>query len=400
MKTFIKYAIKALKWFVGLIMKGCQKLFGWMSNGLAIIFLLAAQFALVAGVLKILPDNATAIAVAAWGITFVSTMTIGMKPITYFMTRYNRSEIEKEFQDRIEVAETIKQLVEEKNDKDKEIQELKGEVAMKDSELNTLRQTQYLVTNYKSSRELQILTVSKSGHIVKEEALYPLKHVKNKRGDEIFSDNFPKAPGRGFCFWNGNDLDENCKWRVFYSDNTLYKYGVGIKLDDVRYAIDSGVIYFKNVNLIRLSRHIENTGDYDPKADLTNHVWIVERDENEDYTIKNHRQHFTFKKRYKGLQQQMASDSIESAIDELCKQFTDGLHKMLVARYGDNIHFVKKDDEDFRHLNWKTLSEGMQTSKDVRAFMNDLYLAFDAMELCANNNPQLDKSLLTEQLSA
>lgn len=61
---------------------------------------------------------------------------------------------------------------------------------------------------------------------------------------------------------------------------------------------------------------------------------------------------------------------------------------------------LKKDDEDFRHLNWKTLSEGMQTSKDVRAFMNDLYLAFDAMELCANNNPQLDKSLLTEQLSA
>ena len=95
----------------------------------------------------------------------------------------------------------------------------------------------------------------------------------------------------------------------------------------------------------------------------------------------------------------MAGSSIEKAIDERCEFFTDGLQRMLIARYGDHICFVK-DEEDDGRFNWKTLSEGLRTSGDVRTFMNDLYLAFDAMELCADNNPHLDKSLLPEQASA
>lgn len=388
----MKYLIWPFKWLGGLIMKWC----GWMSNGFAIILLLAAQFALIAGSLIIFPDNATAIALATWGITMVSIVTIGMKPITYFVTRINRSEIEKEFEDRKKVEEMIQRHTDEKRKLDKVVSDLKGEVAKRDSELDTLRQTQYLVTNYKSSRELQILTISKSGHIVKEEPLYPLKKVKNNDGIEIFSDNFPKEPR---IIRSDRDIQEDNDWKVFYSDNTLYEYGVGIKLDNISYAIDSNIIYFKNVNLIRLKRQIDDDGEYYPDEDLTNHVWIVSKDDLDNYTIINRQQHSTFKKRYRKFQRKMASKSIKSAIDELCKQFTDGLHKMLEARYGDNIRFVK-NDEDFCHLNWKALSEGMQTSRDVRAFMNDLYLAFDAMELCANNNPQLDKSLIPEKTSA
>ena len=257
---------RVCKWVVSLVMKCSQKLFGGLSNGVAIILLLAAQFALIAGALKILPNEATAIAIAAWGITMVSTVTIGMKPITYFMTRFNRSEIEKEFRDKLEVERMIGEITDKKKELESQIQELNGELAKRDSELNTLRQTQYLVTSYKSSRELQILTVSKSGHIVKEEALYPLKEVKNSMGVELFSMNFPKVER---IMRSDRDLKEDDNWRVFYSDNTPYKYGVGIKLDDIRYAINSNIIYFKNVKIERLNRQIENGGgDYDPNEDL------------------------------------------------------------------------------------------------------------------------------------
>ena len=283
---------RVCKWVVSLVMKCSQKLFGGLSNGVAIILLLAAQFALIAGALKILPNEATAIAIAAWGITMVSTVTIGMKPITYFMTRFNRSEIEKEFRDKLEVERMIGEITDKKKELESQIQELNGELAKRDSELNTLRQTQYLVTSYKSSRELQILTVSKSGHIVKEEALYPLKEVKNSMGVELFSMNFPKVER---IMRSDRDLKEDDNWRVFYSDNTPYKYGVGIKLDDIRYAINSNIIYFKNVKIERLNRQIENGGgDYDPNEDLTNHVWIVKRDDYANYSIINYQQHNDF----------------------------------------------------------------------------------------------------------
>lgn len=393
--NFFKYIIVPFKWLGSLIMKWSHKAFGWMSNGFAVIFLLAAQFALIAGVLKIIPNNAIAMAIAAWAITMVSTVTIGIKPITYFITRFNRSEIEKEFRDKLEVERMINEIIGKKKELESEILDLKGEVAKRDSELETLRQTQYLVTSYKSSRDLQLLTVSKSGHIVKEEALYPLKKTKNKKGVEVFNGNFPKVHR---TLKSDRDLQENDNWRVFYSDNTLYKYGVGIKLNDICYAIDSNVIYFKNVKIVRLNRQIDDGGDYDPNENLTNHVWIVKRDELGNYTIINNQQHNDFKKDYKGYQRAMTNDTIKTAIDNRCKDFTKGLHKILESKYGDSIHFVN-DDENVDYLEWKTLYEG-STSKDVRAFTNDLNLAFDAMQLCADNELFLDKPLIPEQTSA
>lgn len=390
---------RACIWFVNLVMKGCQKLFGGLSNGIALTLLLAAQFALIAGALKILPNNTIAMAIAAWAITIVSTVLIGIKPITYFMIRFNRAEIEKEFEDKKKVEEIIQKYTNEEKKLNSELSNLKSEIAVKDSEIDTLKQSKYLVTNYSPSRKLELLTVSKSGNIVKEEDLYPLKNVKNENGKEIFSNIFPQKYYVGSL---GRDIESSDNWRVFYSDNKLYKYGVGIELNDVYYAEDpnSNIIYFKNIKLSLLEDRREKMyGIYDPDENLTNHVWIVKRDYKGNYTIINEQQHNDFKKHYSGFQRNMAGVAIQNAIDKLCERFTEGLHKMLIARYGNSIRFVQ-DDENVDQIEWKTLSEGLRTNKDVKTFMNDLYLAFDSMQLCADNNPYLDKSLIPEQAGA
>ncbi len=390
MKKFFK---KVYDWFVGL------------NHMLTIAIMLAMQFGLIVAVFKLFnvetSSESFAVAGFTWGITLVTVMLIGMKSMDYLMSRAHKTELEAKFIEKWRVKENIRKLNEEKERLNSKILDLNGELALKNDEIETMKQTQCLVTNYKSSRELQILTVSKSGHIVKEEPLYPLKKAKNKNGMEIFSKNFPqKSFLWGFL---SRDIVSSDNWSVFYADNKLYKYGVGIKLDDVYYAVDlnSNIIYFKNIKLSLLADRREEPSDgiFIPDKNITNHVWIVEKNDKEDYKIINDRQHTYFRKTYKDFQRDSADYAIQGAIKNLCEYFTIGLHNMLIARYGNNIHFVK-DDENVDNLDWKTLSEGLRTNKDVRTFMNDLYLAFDAMQLCADNNPNLDKALIPEQASA
>lgn len=254
------------------------------------------------------------------------------------------------------------------------------------NQIDTMLQTQQLVPQYKSARQLQVLTVSKSGHIVKEEELFPLKNLN------VFEENFPK--NKKLKFFN-TELEEDDKWRVFFSDNKVYRYGVGIKLEEIRCAIDtkSDILYLKNVKLSRLNRLEDDYDGYIPEKDMTNHVWIIKKEKNGDFSIINDQQHNDFKRKYKAYQQDYAGQSIQNEIDNLCDFYTEGLQRILSSRYTDKFRFIG-ENENIGGVTWLSLSEGMKRHSHIlTAFMNDLYLAFDAMELCADKNRDLDNAL-------
>lgn len=254
------------------------------------------------------------------------------------------------------------------------------------NEIDTMKQNQYLTPAYKSTRQLQILTVSKSGNIVKEEDLYPLKNI------DLFKNDFPNRKNLGLFDLS---LKEKHGWKVFYSDNKVYRYGVGVKLEDIECAYDysTEMLYFKNVKLSRLSRQGDNYNGYDPQKNVGNHVWILKKDSNHQYTIVNDPQHNSFKEHYRGYQQNIAGEIIQEEIDKLCFHYSEGLCKILMSRYGDRIRFVG-ENETIDGLQWMSLSEGMTKHKGVvSAFMHDLYIAFDTMELCADRNKVLDHAL-------
>lgn len=392
-----------MKFLIKMRDKG-KNLFDWfvgIRHVITIIILLIIQIALMVLMKFVfgwfdIEKNPESIAIAmyTWGITLITTFLIGMKSMNYLMSCAYKSEHQKEFDNERRHKQELEAFKELYSKMQEKMQILEGVIAEKDTEINTLRQTQQLVATYKRSKELQILMISKSGNIVKEEELYPLKNIKE------LNKNFPK---KSFFLWLNKDIEANDNWRVFYADNQPYIYGVGIILDNVYFAIDldTSNIYFKGVELSRLEyRRLPTFNkEYDPNANVANHVWIVKRDNNGNYSIINKQQHHDFKEHYRGYQQNKAGNAIQEEIDKLCYFFTKGLHDILHARYGNRIHFVD-DNDNIENLNWMTLSEGLRTNRNVQIFMNDLYLTFDAMELCANNNQQLDNALIAQQTNA
>ena len=251
-----------------------------------------------------------------------------------------------------------------------------------EQEIDTMRQTQQFAPTFTSSRQLQVLTISKSGHLVKEEDLFPLKNT------DKFAENFPKYQRRIGL----RDLEQEDNYKVYLSQNKVYRYGVGVKFEDIKCAYDSrhNILYLKNLKLSRLVRHENDFGHYRPEDDSTNHVWIVKQHNNGNYEIINDNQHQQFKHKYKNSQIDMAGKAIQDAIDNLCEFYTEGLCKLLQTRYGEKIYFI--NDETFdANLEWVSLSEGLIRYRFIiSTFMNDLYLAFDTMELCCDTNKEID----------
>lgn len=260
-------------------------------------------------------------------------------------------------------------------DYEAEIRRMQEENFILNNRYDTLAQIQQFETSCKSNMALQVMKVSKSGYMVKEEKLMPLMEMEDFRND------LPEQK----LFQDRNS------WWVFYSDNTRYEYQIGIKLFDIQYAIDSNTntIYFKNVNLCRLDR-IANTNH---QTNQSNHIWIVKRNNNNVYEIINNPQHSRFKNNYKQYQESETKKVIEEKIDEMCNFYTEGLWNILSRRYNNKIHFIT-DRED---LEWKSITEGLRTNINITTFMKDLYLTFDTMEICTQNYQVLYNALLPEQ---
>lgn len=378
-----------------------KKLFDWfvgLRHVMTIIILLIIQIALMAlmkfvfGWFDTVKNPITiAVAMYTWGITLITTWLIGMKSMNYLMSRVYKSEHLKEFDVERRHMQDLEELQIQRDELNIKINELEGKLVEKDNEIETMKQIQQLVTNYESSEQLQLFTVSKSGYIVKEEALYPLKNIKE------LSENFPGTYGDRMGF--GREIKADDNWRVFYSDNKLYKYGVGIKLEQLYFATKLNIIYLKGIKFSRLARHDEDCKGYNPEVNVANHVWIVKRDKKNKYTIINKQQHNDFKEHYRGYQQDIAGQAIQRAIDNSCESLTERLHEVLETRYGGRIKFVN-DNEDIENLRWQPLTEGLRTNSYLQIFMNDLYLTFKAMQLCANNNQQLDNALIAQQANA
>ncbi len=372
-----------------------KKLFDWfvgLRHVITIIILLIIQIALMAlmkfvfGWFDIEKNPETiAIAMYTWGITLITTWLIGMKSMNYLMSRTYKSEHLKEFDVERRHMQDLEELQIQRDELNIKINELEGKLAEKDNEIETMKQIQQLVTNYESSEQLQLFTVSKSGYIVKEEALYPLKNIKE------LNENFPRTEE-----FFSRDIKADDNWRVFYSDNKLYKYGVGIKLEQLYFATKLNTIYLKGIKFSRLVRHDEDYNGYNPETNVANHVWIVKRDKKNKYTIINKQQHNDFKEHYRGYQQDIAGQAIQRAIDNFCESLTERLHEVLETRYGGRIKFVN-DNENIENIRWQPFTEGLQTNSYLQVFMNDLYLAFKAMQLCTYNSQQLDNALIAQQ---
>lgn len=252
------------------------------------------------------------------------------------------------------------------------------------NEIDIMKQTQQLIPQYKTARQLQVLTISKSGHLVKEENLLPLKQI------DYFVEDFPTLKLRiGF---GRRDIEPKDNIKVFFSDNKIYTYSIGIKLDEILCAFNNNCIYLRNVTLCRLNRIEDDYKEYNPELDATNHVWVVTKKESR-YQIINDPQHYSFKEKYKSHQRTVAGKTIQDAIANMCEYYTQGLRRILISRYGKQIHFTD-DSEKIEDIQWMTLSDGIKISPKLSSFINDLYLTFDTMELCADKSRELDKALI------
>ncbi len=297
-------------------------------------------------------------------LTFIATIYI-YKPLTSLLPTYQEKS---------------------QKDYEEEIRKLQTENSILNNQINTIEQVQQLTQIYTSERNLQIMKISKTGFIVKEERLTSLTN------DEHFHEIIPQSNWLQRMFQNPRE------WFVFYCNNKTYQYSIGIRLDNIQYAIDykARIIYFKNVELSRLDHIDEDYGEYDVTHNDANHVWIMSKDNNDNYTIINNEQHREFKDRYEEYQENVTGNAIQDSIDKLCEYYTEGLQRILCQRYSNRIRFVDKE-EIIRGVEWKTLSEGQRTNIDIALFMNELYLTFDTMILGAENNVDFNNSMLTEQ---
>lgn len=274
---------------------------------------------------------------------------------------------------------------ESQKDYEAEIRKLQTENSILCDQINTIEQVQQLTQSYASERNLQLMKISKSGYIVKEDKLSSFTN------NEHFQENFPQSNLLQRIFQNPNE------WLVFYCNNKTYQYSIGFRLDDIRYAIDTNarIIYFKNVRLSRLAHIEEDYGEYDATHNDTNRVWIMSKDNNGEYTIINNDQHREFKDKYEEYQENATGNAIQDSIDKLCEYYTEGLHRILRQRYNNRIRFVE-EEEIIRGVEWKTLSEGQRSNIDIALFMNELYLTFDTMILGAENNIDISNNSITE----
>lgn len=384
---FFKLLIKGFKW----LGQFALKMFGNIANAVKICIGTTIFFSLFVGMcsyvapllIGVEKSDAYIIGVAIAMVTFGITIWM-YDSLKSFMPKSKEDEYKYELEKLNKKIEESEQCLSVKI----------GENAKLRSEMETMKQAQLLVPKYSKERNLQLFKISKSGYVVKEEELFSYKDIEHDLSGTIkikFSDNFPKKIRVG---WMDTEITKDDNWRVFYSDNEIYEYEIGIKLEEIQYTIDpiSKIVYFQGVKLSRLNR-IHNT----THLNIANHVWIVKRDNKGQYKIMNELQHNDFKVKYRTYQRDITDRSIRSEIDDkLCELYTNGLHEILTARYGDKIRFVK-DCESGNFNGWKPLSE---TNVAVETFISDLYLAFDTMKLCANNNKALDEAIEVRQIGA
>lgn len=365
---------------------------------MATIFILfAVQFILIAGVFKlfdITSDEAKIAVGFMWGITMITTMLIGMKPMTFLISRFSENELVQKY----EVKHVIDKLKAERNSLDEQLQELKAAAAKKDAEIKTMEQTQQFIPQIKDSIELSAFTISKSGYMVKQEKFTPLMnhpdYIKSLEPIQTFT--FVQTVKKAVDEYKNKDKDN---WQVFYVGKHINKYSIGINLDKVKYRIDeaTGKVSFYKLELSVLHGIALSPEEERALQDAINHTWIINPDERKGTCdIKNDREYSLFKTEYAKQQKYIVAKSIENEANNLCKIGTEGLQSLLKEVYKDKIEFINEDDT----LDMYPLIGGMGNNQIAIRLIADLIIALKAIKLYTSNTESLDNALIPEQASA
>lgn len=359
----------------------------WVSNsGLMIAYMITLICIITCVILvgRTFDFTIDAISILTCFLTLCITATIGLKPLNFIMSQYNRLE----FKEENKLRDEIESLKGKNEDYLEQIKTLKGEKIALNNRISTMQQSQQLVPHFNFDRAILAFKVSKSGFVVKEEPLLKCTYVTD------FHQNCPKPK----WFWQ-----DNSKWQVFYADCTTYEYAIGIHLDSIEYAVnDDNILYFRNIELQRIDRIGDSfTGkNASELQEDINYTWIIKKNQREEYKIINNNNHRIFKREYCKKQKWITGTSIEREIDNLCNQWTKGLINVLYTRYGNQVVFINKNSPSSQELEWKPLSIGLQSNRDVMTLINDMYLAFDTMSLTSNNSKILDQTGNIKQIQS
>lgn len=326
------------------------------------------------------------ISAIVWFVTLMSTILFAFRPLSSMMSRYNDGAVEKE----LSLKKQIANLSQMKDELNSQIEKLVNENRNLEDEVDTMKQTQQFVPEIQCDLRVQAFTVSKSGYVVKREKLDLL------RNNEYFVGQIPDA-----TWWQAN-VQHSDRWRVFYAGKHANKYEIGIDLNKVKFAVDkNNTIYLKGVQLERLNRIAPTVPEeFNPNNGDINHTWIVDYDTDGDYKIINDRTFLNFKNIYEKYQNHLVINSIQCEIDNLCKRGTTGLQQLLKNVYRDNIKFINEENSVDSYLEWRPITNGLQSNVNITRFVADLLIAFNAINLYTSNNEELDNALNPVQLTA
>ena len=321
-----------------------------------------------------------------WFVTLMSTILFAFKPLSSMMSKYNNGEADEEMALKMQIANLSRM----KDELNSQIAKLEDENRNLEDAVDTMKQTQQFIPEIQCDLRVQAFTVSKSGYVVKEEQLDLL------RNNENFSSQIPPT-----SWWQEN-IQNVDRWKVFYAGKHTNKYEIGIDLNQVKFAVDrNNKIYLKGVKLERLNRIAPTVSVvFNPNNSDINHTWIVDCDRNGDYKIINDRGFLNFKNIYEAYQDHSVVNSIQSEIDNLCKRGTDGLQKLLKNVYRNNIKFINEGDSVDGQLEWRPITNGLQSNVNITRFMADLLIAFNAINMYTSNNEELDNALNMAQIRA
>lgn len=336
------------------------------------------------------------VAILSCVVTLALSVTMGLKPLNYVMSRFNRSEIEKEYKRDMEMAELIKQKI-----------MLENDIRDRDDQIKTMEQSSQFVPQIGSDIKLQTFTISKAGYVVKQEKFAPLiNHQDYKECFQSQKTVMDKIPGgrqvRQIIQEATDFIKDKDNWEVFYVWKHINKYAIGIDFENVKYRVDenTGQVTFYKLELSVL-HGIKPSADEQKQSsqNAIKRTWIINLN-NKDGSceIINDKDYNAFKTEYAKQQGYSIEESMENEAKNLCKDGTKGLQKLLMDIYHDKIQFVGEIEEE--GCSWYPLLGSEGNSQIANRLIADLIIAIKAINLYTSNNEGLDKALIPEQASA
>lgn len=265
------------------------------------------------------------------------------------------------------------------------IAKLESEKRDLEQKLESADQTRRFFDEIKFEEKLELLEVSSSGYIVKEE---DFQSVCNNTTLAPLVPNTLRQEVREFLGkWGEKHITPKEKRSMLFIEKARHKFSIGIRLSDIHYAIDpsTGTIYLSGLELSILH---DTSAELKRKQGDISHCWVVTTDSNGDSTIKNASTYNRLENAYRQMQIDSTTEMVERNTKAQCLAYTKGVQESLRQRY-PNLRFVPVSERGQYSLNWQAIRFG-GNDPQVTRIITDMVLGLHFLQ--ASNKESKENS--------